>query len=277
MKYLRGLMLLCLFFSVSVQAKKPPKIAVTDLAYKETIREYIRTTNVRHRTSEGAYYNAGVHANPYYYSAGESGGAYRDTQTDISEVEESYSYIEFGELRKFVGDIKGGIIKKGNFRLSQAKPFPMSGGEKVYDIISRIKKGHFPGADYVLFGTVSELDFRSETQPIINTNSTGYVFNLMLVAEFSLINTRTYEVTAAFSAVGDGQDMRFITPGNNVVPSRGKVVAEVSKTLGEDVSDQLYQQVYGVYHQNNNYADHSYSSSTSESRGQEGQVIHYRK
>ena len=47
---------------------------------------------------------------------------------------------------------------------------------------------------------------------------------------------------AAFSAMGEGQDVKFLTGNNVVVPNRGKVVSEVSKSLGADVARQLEEQ-----------------------------------
>ncbi len=87
------------------------------------------------------------------------------------------------------------------------------------------------------------------------------------MAEFSLINTRTYEVKAAFSATGEGQDVRVVTAGSRVIPSRGRVVSEVSKSLGIDVAKQINEQLGGGAYQNTN--------PTSGNTMQEGEVIHF--
>lgn len=235
-------LLLLLVVTTSAHAAK---IAVTDLAYTDRISGYFHHVNYHHQSSardsqsEHDGYDSSNHASSSQHS-----------QTDYSEVEKNYSYIEYGELRKFVGDIKGEILKSGDFQLSQAEPYTVKNSEKVYDIISRIKKGAFPHADYVLFGTVSELDFRNEVNPIVGTDSQSNTFSLMLVAEFSLINTRTYQVKAAFSATGEGQDVRIASPGSRVVPSRGKVVSEVSKNLGIDVARQINEQLGAGSYQN---------------------------
>jgi len=104
----------------------------------------------------------------------------------------------------------------------------------------------------VLFGTVSELNFRDDTNPIIGTDSLSNIFSLMLVADFSLINTRTYEVKAAFSDTGEGQDVRVVNGGSSDVPSRGRVVSEVSKSLGIDVARQINEQPGGDSYQQAN-------------------------
>ena len=69
---------------------------------------------------------------------------------------------------------------------------------------------------------------------------------LDLVADFSLINTKTYEVKAAFSATGSGQDTKILTrAGDHVVMNRGKVISETSKSLAESAYAELMSQ-FGV-------------------------------
>lgn len=249
MKSLCFLGLLSLF---AVNNAEAAKIAVTDLTYSETVSGYF-------------------HVVDYHSEHEREGYGYGRSKADYTEVESSYSYIEYGELRKFVGDIKGQILKTSGFQLTQAKPYTSKGTEKIFDIIARIKGGYYPGADYVLFGTVTELDFRDEQSPVVGTDSLANTFNLMLVAEFSLINTRTYEVKAAFSATGEGQDVRMASVGSRVMPSRGKVIAEVSKSLGEDVAKQMNEQL-------GNYSDsrgHAELNSPIPSLPNEGAVTHF--
>ncbi|MBV5337089.1 MAG: penicillin-binding protein activator LpoB, partial [Deltaproteobacteria bacterium] len=55
-------------------------------------------------------------------------------------------------------------------------------------------------------------------------------------------------VKSSFSAMGTGQDVKLLTSrGGRVVLNRGKVISETSKSLGEDVSRQLEEQLSGVY------------------------------
>ncbi|MDT8407865.1 MAG: penicillin-binding protein activator LpoB [Methylococcales bacterium] len=241
MNLLRWLVGMSLCLGVTPHALAVPKISVTDLTYKEHLSGYFRYVDYHHQAAQSAQYQMQSNA----AAASAQGGQKADQATDYTEVEHHYQYLNYGELRKFVGDIKGEILRGGEFRLTQAKPYTAQDSENIYDIIARIKKGFYPGADYVLFGTLSELDFRQQQQPVYGTDSMSIVFNLMLTAEFSLIDTRTYEVKAAFSAIGEGQDMRILTPGAKVIPGRAKVVAQVSKSLGEDVAQQIDQQLTG--------------------------------
>ena len=69
------------------------------------------------------------------------------------------------------------------------------------------------------------------------------------------------------SATGEGQDMRVVTGGSRVVPSRGRVVSEVSKSLGIDVARQINEQLNGGAYQN--------ADPVTGNTMQEGEVVHF--
>ena len=207
-------------------AQAAPKVAVTDLAYQQQVEEYIHTVSAQNN----------FQANGYSASASSS----------YDEMEATNSYIEQGELRKFTGDIKGEILRSGMFQLVQGTPYTASSKGDVYDVIKRIKAGNFKGADYVLFGTVSDIDFTRDINELSNTDSYSAVLALTLVADFSLINTKTFEVTSAFTAMGEGQDTKLMNHRDvHISLNRPRVVREVSKALGEDVARQLSEQLGG--------------------------------
>lgn len=210
----------------AVGAQAAPKVAVTDMAFEQQVEEYIHTVSAQ----------TSFQASPYSASGSAS----------YNEYEARNTYIEQGELRKFSGDIKGEILKSGMFQLVQGTPYTAGSKEDVYDVIKRIKNGNFKGADYVLFGTVSDIDFHQDVNEIANTNTHSAVLGLTLVGDFSLINTRTFEITSAFTAMGEGQDTKLVN-GNDVrvTPNRGRVVREVSKSIGVDVARQLREQLRG--------------------------------
>ncbi|MDD0973507.1 penicillin-binding protein activator LpoB [Pseudomonas fontis] len=209
----------------SVQAA--PKVAVTDLAYQERVEEYIHMVSAQ-SNSQASMYSA-------------------SSSSSYNEYESSQSYIEQTELRKFSGDIKGEILKSGMFQLVQGKPYTAKATEDVYDVIARIKKGNFAGADYVLFGTLSDIDFQRDITSLDNTNSYSAILGLTLVADFSLINTKTFEITSAFTAMGEGQDTKLVNSQDvRVSLNRPRVVREVSKELGLDVAKQMKEQLVGV-------------------------------
>lgn len=231
----------------SALAAGPLKVAVTDLAYEERVREYFRNISASERSSMRATGRESERENDYAYSRRSSGSLSARSESSFSYSEGTYSYIERGELRKFTADIKGEIVKSGYLQVTQAKPFTAKDSEKLYDVIARIKQGMYPGADYVLFGSVSSIEFRQEANPIDHTDTVSHTLSLELVAEFSLINTRNYQVKAAFSAMGTGQDTKLMSSrGGRLVLNRGKVISEVSKSLGEDVFKQMEEQLGGL-------------------------------
>ncbi len=226
----------------------PPKVAVTDLAYEERVSEYFRIVAASEKSSVRAATRDREQESGTSYSRSSSDSLNARSESSYYEAEGVYSYIDRGELRKFTADIKGGILKSGRFQLVQGKPYTSKNTEKLYDIIGRIKQGLYPGADYVLFGAINSIEFRQEANPIDQTNTVSHSLSLELVGEFSLISTRNYTVKASFSAMGSGQDVKLMGGrGGRIVLNRGKVVSEVSRSLGEDVARQLEEQLSGIY------------------------------
>ncbi len=216
--------ILGLLYAIGAQAA--PTVAVTDMAFEQQLESYIHTVSAQTSFQANAYSASG--------------------SASYNEYEARNTYIEQSELRKFSGDIKGEILKSGMFELVQGTPYTASAREDVYDVIKRIKNGHFKGADYVLFGTVSDIDFRQDVNEIANTNTRSAVLGLTVVGDFSLINTRTFQITSAFTAMGEGQDTKLVN-GNDarISSNRGHVVREVSKSIGMDVARQLREQLRG--------------------------------
>ncbi|WP_374348682.1 hypothetical protein [Chitinimonas sp.] len=228
-----------------------PKVAVTDLAYTQAVSQYFEAAELKSNTA---------------LSANRNGMAMSDS-TQLTYVAGTYSYLEQRELGSFTNDIKGALIKGSGLRLVQGKGFDagapqptkaeqvlnqMKTGKiakpvrqpEVKDIIARIKKGEFNGADYVLFGTLSNIQFIDQLSPLQGSTSAAYQFGLDLVADFSLINTKTFEIKAAFSAQGSGNETKILSNrGDHITPNRGKVMRETSQTLAANVYEQLIDQL----------------------------------
>lgn len=203
-----------------------PNVAVTDLTYKDTVKGYFRVVNASAKSSQDNLNSK--------------------SESSYSSAEGMYTYIDFGELRTYTSDLKGALIKGGTVRLVQAKPYTAKGNEQIFDIVARIKQGYYPGADYVLFGTVSNIQFSQEQNRLTMGTSATATLTLDLVVDFSLINTKTYEVKAAFSASGSGQDVKIVArPGDRVVLNRSKVIADTSRTLADAAYSELMLQLAG--------------------------------
>ncbi|MEO6351530.1 MAG: hypothetical protein ABI575_02350 [Oxalobacteraceae bacterium] len=225
--------------SIGTAMAAEPKIAVTDLTYEEKVSEYFRVVSASSKSSLNA--SGSERETDHGYSA--RGRVSAKSESSYFEAEGTFTYIDRGELRTYTSDLKGALLKGGGVRLVQARPYVGKPTDKIYDIIARIKQGLYPGADYVLFGTVSNIDFRQESMQLAMGSSTTANLTLDLVADFSLINTRTFEIKAAFSASGSGQDTKILTrPGDRVVLNRGKVMQETSRSLADNAYSELMNQ-----------------------------------
>jgi hypothetical protein len=233
------------------QAQAPVKIAVTDLAYTQAVAQYFEAGTYQASSQLRATNNS--------LSASEqSSGTY---------VAGRYSYLEQRELGSFTNDVKGALLRGTVFHVVQGKGFDAGAPQptkaeqvlnqlktgkmatpvrqpEVKDIISRIRKGEFNGADYVLFGTLSSAEFRDTVSPLQGTSSASHQFSLDILADFSLINTKTFEIKSAFSAQGAGNDTKLLSNRGDVVPpNRAKVMRETSQTLAASVYEQLTDQL----------------------------------
>lgn len=235
----------------SAQSQTMPRIAVTDLAYTQAVSEYF----------EAGTYKESSEFQANRYSAS---GSHQASGTYVAG---SYSYLAQRELGSFTNDIKGALLKGTALRLVQGKGFDAGGPQptkaeealnqlktgkmakptrqpEVKDIIGRIKKGEFNGAEYVLFGTLSHVEFRDQFSPLQGTTSATMQYGLELLADFSLINTKTYEIKAAFSAQGEGNDTKILSNRGDILPpNRAKVLRETSQSLAASVYEQLTAQL----------------------------------
>jgi hypothetical protein len=232
-------------------------IAVPDLVYSERIQGYIHTVDYQnksrvnaasssafaaHSSAAASEYGAAASAG---YAGASSSKLRASSETEYHEFEASYSYLETGDLTKFTGDIRGEIRKANRFILTDFKPTPLN-SDIAYDVIGKIKKGFYPGANYVLFGTVAEMTPYQNTYTPSGSSMVNLTYGLTLVAQFRVINTKTFQDIASFSATGEGSDTKIISYGTLAEPNRALIMRDVSKSLGEDVIKQLNEQAFGI-------------------------------
>jgi len=257
-----GLLALLLGLATPFQTARSeglPRVAVTDLSYEEKVSEHFSYVKAHSKSDSAAGFDHGT-------------GAMASSQESSYEAAEgTITTIERGELHKFTNDIRGALVKSQNFRVVQGHPFPHADDESFHDIIARIKGGFYPDADYVLFGSLNDINGRTEALPIQGTNAVNFVASLELVGEFSLINTTTFEVVAGFTAMGEGSDSRLInSPNAQISFNRGKVIQEVSRSLGAAVAAEVDNQFT---------AEHRASgprNSREQDNSREGQTVTYR-
>lgn len=232
MRILIGFLAAALSFSVFAET---PKVAVTDLAYEKQIKDYIKVT----KSDTNKNVNSSGSGNTKDYS--------HDSSSSFHQTEGTNTYVTQSELRNFMGDIKGELKKTNLVSLIQGRPYSGSTEfDNIYDIISRIDQGDFDGADYVLFGTLSDMQFVDNVTNIQHTNTYSKNLGLTVVADFSLINTQTHEIVAAFTASGEAKEVKLINSRDQKVTlNRANLVRKVSKALGKDVANQVVEQLTG--------------------------------
>lgn len=237
--------------TAGAQAQSVSRIAVTDLAYTKAVSEYFDAGTFKGSSQ--------MQANRHSATASSQGsGTYVGGQ---------HSYLEQRELGSFTNDIKGALLKGTAFKLIQSRGFDAGNPQPtkaeqalnqiktgkvaapvrqpgVKDVIARIKKGEFKGADYVLFGSLSHVEFTDQYSPLQGTTTATRQYGLDLLADFSLIDTKSYEIKAAFSAQGAGNDTKMVSNRGDIVPpNRVKVMRETSQSLAANVFEQLMSQL----------------------------------
>ena len=151
--------------------------------------------------------------------------------------------VAYGELRGISSDIRALLIKSG-YTVSAARPAVSTSvtNDQYFDILERIKSGHFSGADYVLYGVLSALSVSDHTEPILGTRNTMQFHVLDLTVDFSLIDTRNSQVVASFTAIGSGRDQRIDGQATNYKPSQARLLRQASASMAEDVAINLNSQ-----------------------------------
>jgi hypothetical protein len=150
---------------------------------------------------------------------------------------------EYGQLRSFSAAIRGLLIKSG-YKVVLANPAvpTVSQGDEYFQVVDRIKAGEFNDADYVMFGVLGEISFSENSDKIVGTKSTSQQISLDLVVDFCLIDTKTYQVIAAFLAEGNGKEVRIDGRTSGFKPSIAKLISQASSSLAQNVAKQLADQ-----------------------------------
>jgi len=165
----------------------------------------------------------------------------------IAVTDISYSKItgedqkkEYGEIRGVSGSIKGMLIKAG-FKVLQGVPNSAVADQNddYFDINNRIKSGVFEGADYVLYGVLTEQTRNHLSAPITETQNTMAIHTLDVAVDFSLIDTKSLQVVASFVAMGSGSDSRIDGQVEGYEPNQARMMKQVSDSLAENVAYQL--------------------------------------
>ena len=237
--------------------KIPNSIAVTDFSVKNEYQDFFYDEKA---SSKGSF-NGNSNFGPTGGGVGQTvdgsitqaqnSVAYTGATTVTANSESSYSRsfgtkrtISYGEIRGINADIKAAILKAG-YKVVQSAPnvAKEKQGDEYFDLRERINRGDFGDAQYVLHGTIINVDIRSTNDQIPGTSDYAYRLEYSLLADFTLVNTETLEVSAAFNAMGSGQDMYLGKYNAKYVPKINKITKELLVSFGQEAEKKLYEQL----------------------------------
>lgn len=96
--------------------------------------------------------------------------------------------------------------------------------------------------DYILLGKVSAITQDEDTMPVKETDRYTTQYNIDIAVDYKLIKTSDDSIMASFTAYAHANDVKILTNGaanqkqtHNIV----KLIGEASKSLGDDVVNQL--------------------------------------
>lgn len=206
-------------------------IAVTDIAYKQEFREFFYDEKISSKTEilEPHKPAAEVVAPQNEYAYSKRAGIERK--------------VSYGELHGVAADIRGRLIKSG-YRVVAGRPAVVTPlpDDRYFDILGRIKSGDFLGADFVLYGVLTEITINDHNESIIGTRNSMQFHVLDLAIDFSLIDTQSGQVVASFTAMGSGREQRLDGKTSGYKPSLARMIKQASLTMADDVALQLNSQ-----------------------------------
>ena len=240
--------------------KIPNSIVVTDFLVKKEYQDFFYDEKASSKGSFNGNSNFGPTGGPVQpgLEAGTPAPptppapvAYSGTASVSANSEFSYSKnygtkrtISYSEIRGITADIKATLLKAG-YKVVQSNPVLTTEklGEEYLDLKARIERGDFGDAQYILQGNIINIDIRSTNDQIPGTSDYAYRLEYSLLAEFTLINTETFEVSAAFNAMGSGQDMYLGKHNAKFVPKMNKITKEMLVSFGREAEKNLYEQL----------------------------------
>ncbi len=237
--------------------KIPNSIAVTDFSVKNEYQEFFYDEKASAKGSFNTNSNfgptGGVPVLPVDGSTPQVQGPITYTGNTVVTANSDSNYaknfgtkrtISYGEIRGINADIKAALLKAG-YKVVQSAPnvSKEKQGDEYFDLRERIKRGDFADAQYVLQGTIVNVDIRSTNDQIAGTSDYAFRLEYSLLADFTLVNTETLEVSAAFNAMGSGQDMYLGKYNANFVPKINKITKELLVSFGQEAEKKLYEQL----------------------------------
>lgn len=230
---------------IQIVPKIRNSVAVTDLSIKREVKEFFYDEKFNSKASIQASSSSQVVAEgPSNFNSSPNQTVNGQSETSYSRQFGTRRVISYSEVRGLNADIKSSLIKAG-YKVVQAAPNMAKENENdnFFNISERINRGDFRDAQFVLHGTVTNVEVRNTRDFIQGTSDYSYRLEHSLIVEFALINTETLQVVASFNAMGSGQDM-YLGKSNAVfVPKVDRITRELLSSFSQDSQKKLMDQL----------------------------------
>ncbi len=145
----------------------------------------------------------------------------------ISESGESNTILQHSvtnSISKFSANIRGALIKTGNFR--------------VVDILNESNENN-----YLLVGEINYIGENEDSYPIKDTNNLTKQYVVEVEADFKLVRVKDNVIMANFSATGSSSDVKIVSSVNKSDTgwhhNIGALVQNASIDLASNVVDEM--------------------------------------
>lgn len=145
----------------------------------------------------------------------------------VSERAESNNIIQHSvtnSISKFSANIRGALIKTGNFR--------------VVDTLNESSENN-----YLLVGEINYIGENEDSYPITDTNNITKQYVVEVEADFKLVRVKDNVIMANFSATGSSSDVKIISSDNKSDTgwhhNIGALVQSASINLTSNVVDEM--------------------------------------
>ena len=245
---------ICLLFVVLVsECFAVPSVGVADLIYITQVTTPVKYNHSSSSTSESGFGSSQQSSNI-------------DTQV-VSRVEKS--------MPMFSAAVRGALLKSKQFTVVDATPTIETWQNNKKDILSIIKKMDMVSSstspiinseytvknnsesaikvesatatnqpDYILIGYLDGISSYENRNPIMGTNKTSAIYSIDVSVDYKLVNTKTKQIIAAFTAAGHGGEVKLLNdPDQEVNYNIPKLIKDASDSLASDVMDNLTSQI----------------------------------
>ncbi|MBP9742429.1 MAG: hypothetical protein KBD37_03630 [Burkholderiales bacterium] len=178
----------------------------------------------------------------------------------IKDVEQSVS--------KFSADIRGALIKTGQFKVLNIKvaapDIAIDSDKTIVSTLSvddetdlpeksfldssnqalLISQKNNPDTEYYLLGVINYIGENEDSYPLKGTSNLTKQYVIEVEADFKLVRARDHALMASFSATGSAHDIKIVSSnkGQTWHHNIGKLVSTASKDLASDVVDEIESQ-----------------------------------